>query len=114
MTNFAPQKKTIMKMKLNHLLCLGLLSLSAPAFSQETVQTTQEGDMYTLSLEELMNIPIKSASKKEETLFDAPLSSYTITRSDIDKAGSTSIMVLSCITIITIAYCINVKFCQIK
>ena len=39
-----------------------------------------------------MNIPIESASKKEETLFDAPLSSYTITRSDIDKAGATSIV----------------------
>src|SRR6187549_1458526 len=51
-----------------------------------------EIDYYALSLEELMNIPIESASKKEETLFDAPLSSYTITRSDIDKAGSTSIM----------------------
>ena len=51
-----------------------------------------EIDYYALSLEELMNIPIESASKKEETLFDAPLSSYTITRSDIDKAGATSIV----------------------
>ena len=67
-----------------------LLSLFAtPAFSQE--QPTQE-DLYDLSLEELMNVPINSASKKDETLFDAPLSSYTITRTEIDKAGSTSIM----------------------
>jgi len=67
-----------------------LLSLFAtPAFSQE--QPTQE-DLYDLSLEELMNVPINSASKKDETLFDAPLSSYTITRAEIDKSGSTSIM----------------------
>ena len=67
-----------------------LLSLFAtPAFSQE--QPTQE-DLYDLSLEELMNVPINSASKKDETLFDAPLSSYTIRRTEIDKAGSTSIM----------------------
>ncbi|MFZ6009085.1 MAG: TonB-dependent receptor plug domain-containing protein [Bacteroidota bacterium] len=60
-----------------------------PVLAQEQAP---EEDLYTLSLEELMNVPIKSASKKDETLFDAPLSSYTITRADIDKAGSTSIM----------------------
>lgn len=49
-------------------------------------------DLYALSLEDLMNIPIQSASKKAETLFDAPLSSYTITRSDIDRSGAPSIM----------------------
>lgn len=59
-------------------------------FAQEE-QTEQDG-YYELSLEELMNIPINSASKKDETLFDAPLSSYTITKSDIEKSGATSIM----------------------
>jgi iron complex outermembrane receptor protein len=46
----------------------------------------------TLSLEELMNIPITSASKKKETLFEAPLSSYTITRNEISNSGATTIM----------------------
>ncbi len=55
-------------------------------------QTGEEQDLYALTLEELMNIPINSASKKDETLFDAPLSSYTITRADILQAGSASIM----------------------
>lgn len=59
-------------------------------YAQEE-QVNQE-DYYELSLEDLMNIPINSASKKDETLFDAPLSSYTITKSDIDKSGVTSIM----------------------
>ncbi|HEX6226871.1 MAG TPA: TonB-dependent receptor plug domain-containing protein [Chryseolinea sp.] len=67
------------------LMLIGVLN-TTKSWSQE-----QEIDYYALSLEELMNIPIHSASKKEETLFDAPLSSYTITRSDIDKAGATSI-----------------------
>ena len=40
---------------------------------------------------DLMNIPINSASKKDETLFDAPLSSYTITRADMLQSGVTSI-----------------------
>ncbi len=80
-----------MKKKIYYALCLGLLSIVTPSFSQDT-EVKPEDDLYVLSLEELMNTPISSASKKEETLFDAPLSSYTITRSDIDKAGSTSIM----------------------
>ncbi|MDQ3536969.1 MAG: TonB-dependent receptor, partial [Bacteroidota bacterium] len=45
-----------------------------------------------LSLENLLNIPIASASKKSESLYDAPLSSYTITKADIEKSGVTSIM----------------------
>ena len=80
-----------MKKRIYHALCLGLLGLATPSFSQDT-EVKPADDLYVLSLEELMNTPISSASKKEETLFDAPLSSYTITRSDIDKAGSTSIM----------------------
>src|SRR6478736_3008512 len=80
-------------MKLNTylLLLLGILACASTATAQEQ-QPAEEVDLYTLSLEELMNVPIVSASKKSETLFDAPLSSYTITRADIDKAGSTSIM----------------------
>lgn len=77
-----------MKMKPACLLVLGALCY-APLFAQEQ---KPEEDLYELSLEQLMNVPINSASKKDETLFDAPLSSYTITRSEIDKAGSTSIM----------------------
>jgi len=48
--------------------------------------------IYSLSLSDLMNIPIQSASKKKESSFDAPLSSYSITKSDIDKSGVTNIM----------------------
>lgn len=65
---------------------LFLFCLPAAAQDQEVP------NLEDLSLEELMNVPIKSASKTDETLFDAPLSSYTITRADIDRAGSTSIM----------------------
>jgi iron complex outermembrane recepter protein len=79
-----------MKIKIYSALTIGLLSFCITTFAQDA-EPKKEEDLYDLSLEELMNIPIKSASKKEETLFEAPLSSYTITRSDIDKAGSTSI-----------------------
>ncbi len=48
-------------------------------------------DLYNLSIEELMNIAIVSASSQEETLFEAPVSSYSITKEEISKAGITSI-----------------------
>lgn len=67
---------------------VGLLILSVPTWAQDT----SEEDMFTMSLEELMNIPINSASKKSETLFDAPLSSYTITKAEIEKSGAPTIM----------------------
>jgi len=57
-----------------------------------TVVYGQEADsLFNLSLDELMNIPIQSASKKKETLFDAPLSSYTITAVEIERSGATTL-----------------------
>jgi iron complex outermembrane recepter protein len=87
------QKQFNNKMKKSKLIATLLFSagLSLTSYAQEEAKPANN-DMYELTLEELMNLPISSASKKEETLFDAPLSSYTITRQDIDKAGSTSIM----------------------
>lgn len=69
------------------LMCV--LATSA-SFGQETPKE-EEVDLFALSLEELLDIPINSASRKDETLFDAPLSSYTITSGDIQKSGATSI-----------------------
>ena len=68
------------------LLLLGGLFIHTLAFAQEG-----EVDLFELSLEELMNVEIISASKKTENLFDAPVSSYTITRSEIAKSGVPSI-----------------------
>src|SRR6187549_864011 len=76
----------------NFSLFLGFFACVVTTLSAQDQQPAEDVDLYTLSLEELMNVPIVSASKKSETLFDAPLSSYTITRADIDKAGSTSVM----------------------
>jgi iron complex outermembrane receptor protein len=78
-----------MKLKFSALLILFTGIILTSAFAQEKAV---EEDLYSLSLEDLMNVPINSASKKDETLFDAPLSSYTITRAEMDRAGSTSIM----------------------
>jgi iron complex outermembrane receptor protein len=44
-----------------------------------------------MSLEELMNVQIVSASKKAENSFDAPLASTVITRQEIIQSGATTI-----------------------
>src|ERR1043165_5660287 len=60
-----------------------------------SAQSDTTGMALTLSdfsLEDLMNISIYSASKSEESSFDAPLSSSVVTREEIRKAGCTTIM----------------------
>ncbi|UII32017.1 TonB-dependent receptor [Fulvivirga ulvae] len=68
------------------LLAFFLISaLSFGAMAQD------DGDLYELSLEDLMQIDIYSVSKKAESLFDAPLSSSTLTSDEIVNSGATSI-----------------------
>mgnify|MGYP001801771770 CR=1 FL=1 len=64
----------------------GLLYYSPATYGQEA-----DKDLFDLSLEELMQIPIESASKKKETLFEAPLASYTITAAEIANSGVNNI-----------------------
>ncbi|MEM9831419.1 MAG: TonB-dependent receptor [Bacteroidota bacterium] len=54
-------------------------------------QTQEEDDLFALSLEELMDISIVSASKTSESIFDAPLSSSVVTKEEISQSGVTSI-----------------------
>ncbi|TAE66088.1 MAG: hypothetical protein EAZ85_16130 [Bacteroidetes bacterium] len=49
-------------------------------------------DLYAQTKEDLLNIQVSLASKKLESLFDAPLSVSVATHEDIKKAGCTSIM----------------------
>ena len=69
-----------------------LIGLIAFAGKAQSDSTQKESNLSQLSLEELMDIPIYSVSKTEESTFDAPLSSTVVTREQIKKAGCTSIM----------------------
>jgi iron complex outermembrane receptor protein len=75
-----------MRRKIYHLCAALLMGTGSVMAQQDSV------DIYTLSLEELMNIEIMSASKKAESLFDAPLSASVLTRDEIQNSGATSIM----------------------
>src|ERR1700737_453701 len=69
-------------------LLLGALVLSAvvPAHAQ-----TKPIDLSTATLEELMNIEISSASRKEQRAEDVPAAIYVITHDDILRSGMTSV-----------------------
>jgi iron complex outermembrane receptor protein len=54
-------------------------------------QADSISQLLQLSIENLMNVEIYSASKSNELAFDAPLSSTVITREQIRRAGCTSI-----------------------
>jgi iron complex outermembrane receptor protein len=79
-----------MKKKVQKVLFAALLLFSARTVSAQT--DSLSSNIEDISLEDLMNVKIVSASKKEESLFDASLSASSISRDEIKKAGATSIM----------------------
>lgn len=73
---------------MKHLFVFILATAMVPVYAQAQSDDT---DLYDLSLEELMNVTIVSASRSEEKAFEAPLSSFAITSNEIVNSGSTSI-----------------------
>ena len=60
-----------------------LLLGSVPAWSLES----QVGDLSSMSIEELMDVPITTASKKTEPMSRTPASVFVITHEDIERYG---------------------------
>jgi iron complex outermembrane receptor protein len=52
---------------------------------------TRPADLATATLEDLMNIEITSASRKEQRLGDVPAAVYVITQDDIRRSGMTTV-----------------------
>ena len=75
--------------KLKPLLFAGTLALITSSLLAQTDST--KTDFLEMSLEDLMNVPIVSASKEKESSFDAPLTSCVITRQEMNNMGATSI-----------------------
>jgi iron complex outermembrane receptor protein len=78
------------KMKLLLFSFSTLLAASLPTYGQQKEITEQE--LFSMDLEQLMNVSIVSASKKSENLFDAPLSASVLTKEEIRRAGCSSLM----------------------
>src|ERR1700694_2371124 len=76
-----------MKMKVTPLLALlGLVAIPSPGLAQ-----SGERDLSQVSLEELMNIEITSASRKEQRATDVAAAVFVITSDDIRRSGMTTI-----------------------
>ncbi|MFQ3576801.1 MAG: TonB-dependent receptor plug domain-containing protein [Cytophagales bacterium] len=73
------------------LIFLASTFLICSAQDNEVNDDKETEAIFDLSLEELMNVKIVSASRSEENSFDSPLSSCAITRSDLEKGGFTAI-----------------------
>lgn len=71
-------------------LVLFVFAFSKQLFAQQKGPNDQE-DLFEMSLEQLMNVEITLASKKEETLFETPAAAYVVTSEDIRRSGATSI-----------------------
>jgi len=71
--------------RVNYLIMI-FLALGMKVYGQEIEQ-----DLFDLSLEELMNIEIVSASKKAESSFKSPLSSTVLTKDEIMASGAITI-----------------------
>lgn len=80
-----------MKKNLKTLLAFFVIAMSAKTNGWSQTDTARNSYI-GFSLQELLNIKINSASKKTESLMDAPLSASVVTREDIQKAGCTSVM----------------------
>ncbi len=84
-------RKGFLNFRKHWLLVIISMGMALTASSSYAQDTEEDSELYDLSLEELMNIVIKSASQKEESVFDAPVDSYSITKEQIKRAGATSI-----------------------
>jgi len=77
-------------MKKNYLIIL-IIAFLLPNFLMAQEDTTQVDDMLDMSLEDLMNIEVTIASKKAESIIEAPISTSAISAKEIENSGATSI-----------------------
>ena len=75
--------------------CALTLSLSSEALAAEAddpvAETPQGEDLSELSIEQLAQVTVRSASKREESLGAAPAALYVVTGGEIEDAGVTSL-----------------------
>lgn len=73
-------------------LCLIAVAITIGSYAMAQTDSVSVEDIDELSLEDLMNVTVVSASKKKESLFDAPLSISSVSKEEIRKAGCTSMI----------------------
>ena len=80
-----------MQLRLAMCACALGLALGAPGRASAAEAITDEQDLANLSIEELANIEVRSASKREEPLSGVPAALYVLTGEEIHESGATSL-----------------------
>src|SRR6266851_5528118 len=82
-----------MRMSVSHLMTRPLLFVLLGAIAVPSIGLAQSQlpDLSQVSLEDLMNIEITSASRKEQRAADVPAAVFVITHEDIRRSGMTTI-----------------------
>ncbi|MGZ5008277.1 MAG: TonB-dependent receptor plug domain-containing protein [Methylobacter sp.] len=75
-------------MNIENILILGILSAG---LGMATAQAAPEAEVADLSLEELMDVKIYSAAKKEQAMSDTAAAAFVISQEDIRRSGATSV-----------------------
>lgn len=75
-------------MKINKSLALGLI---LPSLGLVTVQAAPNAEVSELNLEELMDVKIYSAAKKEQALSETAAAAFVISQEDIRRSGATNV-----------------------
>jgi iron complex outermembrane receptor protein len=70
----------------------GCVAATLPALAHGAVMLASAPDLAELSLEQLANITVTSASRRAERLIDAPASIFVITREDIRRSGAITLV----------------------
>lgn len=78
-------------MKRSDAVAASLIAMFSPVLFAEQALENGRRDLIAFTLEELVNLPISSVSKRSEPLFDAPNSVYVITQLHIQNAGVTTL-----------------------
>ncbi|MGZ4954303.1 MAG: TonB-dependent receptor plug domain-containing protein [Methylobacter sp.] len=68
-----------------------ILTVISAGFGIATAQAAPDAEVADLSLEELMDVKIYSAAKKEQAMSDTAAAAFVISQEDIRRSGATSI-----------------------
>jgi iron complex outermembrane receptor protein len=71
--------------------CALCCALASPATAQQLASADEQPDLSNLSIEQLAQLPVTSASKREQPLNDVPASLYVIDHDQIVRSGAVTI-----------------------
>ena len=79
------------KLPKHGILSAALAVACGPLAAQEPIRLAQSSELADLSLEQLTNITVTSASRRAERVIEAPASIFVLTAEDIRRSGATTL-----------------------